>query len=141
MIKRQHLLPVLAVAAVFALPSGARADLMTACAADIGQHCADVDRGRGRIAACLAGHVTDLMPVCRPEVQAATNSRFVPGHVRQIFDPSFRAEIPAVCKPAAASLCPSVTPGDGRMFACLYARTDRVAPNCSAQAEAVLRAN
>jgi hypothetical protein len=61
--------------------------------------------------------------------------------VRKIFDPAFRADLPAACEPAAASLCPGVAPGDGRVFACLYAHTDRVGDACSAEVQATIQAN
>jgi hypothetical protein len=42
---------------------------------------------------------------------------------------------------AAARLCPGVPLGDGRAFACLYARNDRAGQACSSAAQATLKAN
>lgn len=36
-----------------------------ACRIDIGQHCANVQRGGGRILACLQSHSGELTPSCR----------------------------------------------------------------------------
>ena len=138
---RSHaLFPVLALAATLAAPPTiARADLMTACASEVSRYCADVSNGRGRISACLAGQMRRLSPDCRPEVQAVGQSRLTPGFVRKIFNPAFRAPLPKACLAAAARFCPGMTPGEGRIFACLYARSDRVPKACSDAAQATLK--
>jgi hypothetical protein len=133
---------MLALAAALAATAGAaRADVMSACAPEVGQYCGTVTEGRGRVMACLASHTDKLSAACRPEVQAMASSRLVPGHVRRIFDPGFHAAIPAACQTAAAQLCSGVVQGDGRVFACLYAFTDRVGADCTEQAQAALKAN
>jgi hypothetical protein len=122
--------------------TAAKAELLSACAPEVGRYCSDVSQGRGRVMACLAGQIDKLGPACLPELRSATGSLLVPGRVRKIFDPGFRAEVPASCAPAVARYCQGVAPGDGRVFACLYARTDRVGDVCSAEAEAAVeRAN
>ena len=139
---RSSLLAVLALAAALGShASAARADLMTACASEVGRFCADVSRGRGRISACLAGHMNALGPACLPEVQAVARGRLVPRDVRKIFNPAFRAPLPQACVVPAAQVCPGVPTGDGRIFACLYAREDRIGATCSAAAQATLKAN
>jgi hypothetical protein len=135
-------LRMLVLAAARAAAAGpARADVSAACAPEVGQYCSNVTEGRGRVMACLASHSDKLSAACRPEVQAMASSRLVPGHVRKIFDPGFHAAVPAACQTAAAQLCPGVAQGDGRAFACLYAYTDRVGAECTAQAQAALKAN
>jgi hypothetical protein len=42
-----------------------------ACRVDIGQHCANVQRGGGRILACLQGHSGELTPSCRDAMPKA----------------------------------------------------------------------
>lgn len=121
--------------------SAASADLMQACAEEVRAYCADVDQGRGRVSACLASHRDKLGSACRPEVSAVAQSRLVPGNVRKIFNPDFRAELPPTCESAAAQLCPNVEQSDGRIFACLYARTQQVGAACQADAQAVVDAN
>jgi len=129
---------VLAAAAVWpAAP--ARADLMSACAGDIGRMCGDVSKGRGRISACLAAAPATLAPACRAEVQSVANSRLVPRDARRIFDPGFRAALPASCAADFARFCKGIAQGDGRAFACLYARENRIAAACKADTEAELR--
>jgi hypothetical protein len=113
----------------------ARADIMAACGAEIGRFCGDVNEGRGRIAACLIGNDARLGTGCRPEVQAlaarAGRNILVPGEVRRLLDPAFRAELPASCAPDAARLCDGLGPDAAPLLACLYARGDRVAPACT----------
>src|SRR5687767_2561779 len=99
--------------------TAACADLLTACASEITEFCADVDEGDGRVVACLASRWEKLRAGCLSEVQAAAQSPLVPAAARRIFDPTFRADLPPACEAAVSSLCPGVMPGDGRVFACL----------------------
>jgi hypothetical protein len=133
------LLAALALALGLTPAVPARADMMTVCAPEIGQFCADVSRGRGRIAACLVGRSNAISANCLAEVRAAARGPLVPGQARRIFDPSLRATLPQSCAAAAASLCPGVPLGDGRIFACLYARSDRASQTCNNEAQAALR--
>ena len=136
--------PLLRVFAIAAALIGnatvAGADLLPACASEVTEFCADVDQGEGRVAACLAGRWEKLGSGCLPEVQAAAQSPLVPEEARRIFDPAFRADLPPACEAAGANLCPGVTPGDGRVFACLHARISRVADACSAEVQSRLKA-
>jgi hypothetical protein len=113
---------------------------MQACAAEVRAYCADVDQGEGRASACLASHREKLSPACLPEVSALAESLLAPGEVRKIFSPDFRAELPPSCESAAARLCPDVERSDGRVFACLYARSQQVGAACQADAQAVVAA-
>jgi hypothetical protein len=134
------LVPVLALAAVLTVPGApARADLMSACAPEISRYCSAVSQGRGRVSACLAGHMGQLGSACRPEVQAVGQSRLTPGYVRKVFDPAFRAPLPQACAASAAQFCPGMSPGEGRVFACLYAFSNRVPKSCSDAAQAALK--
>jgi hypothetical protein len=139
-LRRNVLLPALALASVLASGTAARADLMTACAPEIGRYCSAVSQGRGRISACLASYMGQLSAACRPEVQAVGQSRLTPGYVRPVFNPAFRAPLPAACTAPAARFCPGMTPGEGRVFACLYAYSDRVGKACADAAQAALKA-
>lgn len=121
--------------------NAASADLMQACAGEIRAHCADVDQGRGRVSACLASNREKLGSACLSEVSAVAESWLVPGNVRKIFASDFRAELPVTCESAAAQLCPNVEQSDGRIFACLYARTQQVGAPCQADVQAVIDAN
>jgi hypothetical protein len=135
------LLPVatLALAALLAQAPGARADLMSACAPEIGRYCSSVSEGRGRVSACLASYMGQLSRACRPEVQAVGNSRLTPGWVRPVFDPAFRAPLPQTCSAPAAEFCPGMKAGEGRVLACLYAHSDKVPKTCSSAAQTALK--
>ena len=127
------LLPALALATVLtAHTTDARADLMTACASEISRYCADVSKGRGRISACLMGQMGRLGSTCRPEVQAVA-----PSYVRNALNSGFRAPLPEACAAPAAQFCPGMR--QGRVFACLYARSDRVPKACFDAAQATLK--
>jgi hypothetical protein len=120
-------------------PAGpARADMMSACAPAIGKFCADVTRGRGRIAACLASQGPALPQDCRAEVSAVRQSPLVPRSARSVLAPGFSTALPPACATAAARFCPGVPSEGGRVLACLYARSDRVDPSCIAAARSAL---
>jgi hypothetical protein len=127
-------------AALLGSATAAGADLLTACASEVTEFCADVDEGYGRVVACLASRSEELRAGCLSEVQAAAQSPLVPEGARRMFDATFRATLPPACEAAATSLCPGVMPGDGRVFACLYARASRVGDACSAEVQATVKA-
>ena len=133
--------PVLALAIVLtAYATDARADIMTTCTSEISKYCADVSEGEGRIVACLVGQMGRLSPACLADVQEQGPN--APDPMRKVFNPAFRAPLPETCAAPAAQFCPGMTPGEGRVFACLYARSDRVPKACSDAAQATLeRAN
>jgi hypothetical protein len=143
---RRFALTAAALAAAFvAAPAPeARADMMSACAADIASLCSDVPNGRGRISACLMGYSDRLSPACGPEVAAvaASGSRniLVPSGVRKALRPGFQAPLPASCDADAANLCSGIPTTQGRIFACLYARDARVSATCSGDIDAALKA-
>lgn len=137
MVRLRVILPVLLALGLPAAP--ARADMMTACAADIQKYCQDVGRGRGRISACLAAEIGRLGAACRPEVEAVMRGPLTPRHVRAALDPAFRVALPQACAAPAKSLCPGIPAGDGRVLACLYARSDRAGKACTAAAQAAMK--
>ena len=128
---------VLALAIVLtAHATDARADIMTTCTSEISKYCADVNEGEGRIVACLVGQMGGLSTACLADVQQ--QGPMAPGTVRMVFNPAFRASLPEACGAPAAQFCPGMRPGEGRVFACLYARSDRVPKACSDAAQAAL---
>ena len=131
------LVAVLAVVAAPALP--ARADLMQTCQPEIQKYCSDVSRGRGRISACLASMMPSLNRACQGDVQGVMASPLTPGYVRRALDPSFTAPMPAACAAPAKQLCPGFPAGSARVFACLYARSDRAGKACNDAATATLK--
>jgi hypothetical protein len=136
-IRGNVLRPVLALATVLtAHATDARADIMATCPSEISRYCSDVNEGEGRIVACLVGQMGRLSPTCLTDVQE--QGAMSPDSVRMIFNPAFRASLPKACAEPAAQFCPDMTPGEGRVFACLYARSDRVPKVCSDAAQAAL---
>ncbi len=138
-----HLFVALAtgLAALALSPAPARANMMATCAPEIASLCPNVREGRGRITACLFSHGEKLGAGCRGEVQAVASSggsRFAPSGVRSMMAPGFAANPPASCQADAGRVCGNVQNGDGRMFACLYAHTDKVSGTCSTDARATL---
>ena len=71
-----------------------------ACAADIKTHCAGVERGEGRIAACVKEHLKDLSQPCQVKIAAlAAGSK--------------------ACVADIKEKCAGVRPGRGRIRECL----------------------
>lgn len=118
---------------------GARAEMMATCAPEIARFCSDVSRGRGRVTACLAGQREAIGPACLAEVEAATRAPGVPKSAGKVLDPGAGAPLPRSCEGAAARVCPGVPEGDARVFACLYAHSDRVSQICISDARKALR--
>lgn len=133
------LLPVLALAAVLGAP--VHADLMSTCAADIGRFCSNIDRGQGRISACLAAYNDRISAACRTEVAGVSRGPLVPRDVRTVMNGNFTAPLPAACTDSANRFCSGVPQGDGRVFACLYANSNRVPQACNTAARATIRGN
>jgi cysteine rich repeat protein len=138
-LRRNVLLPALALATAVSVSATARGDMMTTCASEISRYCSAVTQGRGRISACLASYMGGLSAACRAEVQAVGQSRLTPAWVRPVFNPAFRAPLPAACTSDAARFCPGMSPGEGRVFACLYAFSDRVSRTCGDAAQAAMK--
>ena len=129
---------ILALAiALTAQATDARADVMATCTSEISKYCGDVSRGEGRIVACLLGQKSRLRPACLAKVQEL--ARMSPAFVRMVLDSSFRASLPEACAAPAAQFCPGMTTREGRVFACLYARADRVPKACSDAAQQALK--
>lgn len=116
--------------------------LLSACSADIASLCKGVKKGRGRISACLFAHSSKISTACRPELSKVTSSRtfenMIPPNVLRTNGTVGEAHLRQVCAAEIKSMCASVTPGSGRLLACLYARSNRVSGTCHAQARTVL---
>jgi hypothetical protein len=50
-------------------------EIMQACGADVKAHCANVERGDGRIAKCLKENESKLSAACKEKLQAVANAR------------------------------------------------------------------
>ena len=135
-------------AAVIAMMTGAAgadraaaSGLMAACKADIAKTCPDVAKGKGRITACLIAYDHRLSAGCGKEVRKFSNGRayrkFVPAAMRSGKGPQLEAELRKVCSPDIGRLCPGVKSGNGRILACLYARSGNVGKSCSSAARQI----
>jgi hypothetical protein len=86
-----------------------------ACAGAVWQFCQGVPPGQGRLLTCVAARWNDLSSTCRDAVGAATEKI-------QRFQ--------TACASDAARLCPGVTAGGGKLFACLKLSEDAVSSAC-----------
>jgi len=106
---------VLIIAAALALCApGASAQEKTpagACAADIKAKCAGVERGQGRIAACVKEHLNDLSPACQAKIAAlAAGSK--------------------ACRTDVKEHCADVRRGRGRIRECLRSALANLSDAC-----------
>jgi hypothetical protein len=97
--------------------------LLNACTVDIGQYCAEARRGGRRLIACFFANADRLSPSCRAQMDATPSAQAVLRNYANFLVQSCGAE--------AARLCPDVTPGRGRLAACLGAQQDRLSPACA----------
>ncbi len=67
--------PMAKVADVGAGPAGGRGGAMKACKADVQTYCGGVEKGGGRIKACMKEHVASLSPGCKSALQAMRAAR------------------------------------------------------------------
>jgi hypothetical protein len=98
------------------LPLGA-AGADTPCAADIQKLCSDVAAGGGRIQACLKQNETQVSQACRAKIDVLGQEI---------------KEIALVCRWDIGRLCSDVSPGDGRLAACLNTHASDLSPECKA---------
>ena len=86
-----------------------------ACRADVAKFCNGVQRGGGRIVACLKSHQSELSAGCQ----------------EQFAGPRERVHEPAkACKPDAERFCKGIVPGKGRVAACLKSHEADLSPEC-----------
>ncbi len=107
--------PTFVIAALLAAGSARAAD--DACRADVERLCAGIPQGGGRIAACLKANEAQVSPACKAELASVARK------VREVGE---------ACRDDVQSLCPDVTPGQGKVLACLRANLFSVSPGCQA---------
>lgn len=136
---------VMAIATVLAASStsAARADLMSACQADIATSCSGVPNGRGRISACLFSHSSKLDAACRLAVEAVARQSqsnwLLPASIRSLMGSGTPPAVPAACAADANRVCSDVDAGRDAVLACLYAHSGNVSTDCSTGIEAALK--
>jgi Cysteine rich repeat len=105
---------IVIIVAALTLASGAAAQdrpARGACAADIKTHCAGVERGQGRLAACVKEHLKDLSQPCQLKVAAlAAGSK--------------------ACVADVKEHCKDVRPGRGRIRECLRSALANLSDAC-----------
>lgn len=85
------------------------------CRPDVQRLCQGVQRGGGRIRACLVSHADELSPVCR---QAA-------GQLQ-----AYRDAVHPGCRADVQRLCQGIEKGGGRILACLQTHPGQLTPAC-----------
>jgi hypothetical protein len=87
------------------------------CASDVHRFCPRTPRGGGRVLECLAPYLgrRELSSNCESAVAEAIDRW---------------AAFADACSDDAASLCPNVQAGGGRMFLCLRSQSGRLSSRC-----------
>jgi hypothetical protein len=88
------------------------------CAADQKKLCAGVEPGEGRIINCMKEHEADLSPACKQKL-AAKKGEWMEKH-----------PVMAACKADKDRLCAGMTPGDGKLMACMKEHSSEVSEAC-----------
>lgn len=101
------------VLSLLALPLSAHAE--DACKPDAEKFCKDIPPGGGRVIACLKSHESELSPAC--------TERLAEGKARM-------ERVREACKPDVEKFCKGISPGDGRIAACLKSHDSELAPAC-----------
>ena len=92
-------------------------ELGEGCADDIQSLCADVKPGAGNVLRCLNASYFSLTPGCQEIVKGAREKM---------------AEFQKACGKDAKTLCKGISPGQGRILACLESRKADLSPKCQA---------
>ena len=111
----------------------AAAEMMEICSSAIRTYCPSVTVGRGRVTACLYAHQEKLAAGCRAEVETIAGRARLPDPA-----PAQSAGVKAACSREMTRHCGNVVGGDGKILACLYARSNTVSENCGDTIDLVL---
>ncbi len=88
------------------------------CQPDVQRLCQGVQRGGGRIRACLVAHAAELSPACS---QAG-------GQLQ-----AYRESVHPGCRADVQRLCQGTEKGGGRILACLQSHPGQLSPACQEQ--------
>jgi hypothetical protein len=86
-----------------------------ACKGEVKTLCADVKRGEGRIMQCLKQHEENLSPECHAMLKDGTERMHA---------------MAEDCHGDVENVCKDVSPGDGRVIACLKRNEGKLSPRC-----------
>jgi hypothetical protein len=89
----------------------AQSAAMKACAGDVKSLCAGIQRGDGRVKACIKSHVGDVSAPCQAILLKA-------------------AAISKVCGADVKTACAEVKPGGGRIEACTKSHLSEISDPC-----------
>lgn len=90
-------------------------DILKPCHEDVRKFCAKVKSGEGRISKCLKDHEADLSQACK-------------SHLRTMF--AHMQEAREACSEDAKKLCKDMSPGHGRIVACLKQHESELSDAC-----------
>jgi hypothetical protein len=99
------------------------AKLESACAKDIKKYCKTVTPGEGRLIYCMQAHEDKISPECTYELEESLAS------VQASADELKNAI--AACKAEITGVCGKVTPGQGRVAACLIENKSTASKDCA----------
>lgn len=86
------------------------------CIEDVKKFCGNVERGGGRILACLNEHSKEISPSCK-ETLASTRRRL--------------AALNETCGADMDKFCSGVQSGGGRLLGCLRGHSGELSPRCA----------
>jgi Golgi apparatus protein 1 len=90
-----------------------------ACRADVGQFCADVEKGNGRVFDCLDTHSVELSTSCQAEITKVSLAR------TQV------QAVTAACRADIGRLCQGVPRQASAILQCLQAHESELSPDCT----------
>ena len=100
-----------------------------ACGEDIKNVCGDVERGEGRIKACVQENFEQLSPQCQATLKKAKRGK--KQGKRQGKQGKRRAAHKAACGDDVQRLCGDVERGEGRLKACMQENADALSDQCA----------
>jgi len=86
------------------------AEFKAACGGDVAKHCQNVQRGEGRVLACLAAKEAELAPACKTLMQPLLSMPAAPEATPATAPPAAPAAPPAAAPPATAAPAPATPP-------------------------------
>ena len=99
-------------------------DVLKACEADIKTYCSQVTLGDGRLLACMYAHEDKISPECDVAIaDAADQLDWFLSSVREALE---------TCAPDIQKHCADVEAGQGRIYACLRIKKDKIGDDCKA---------
>ncbi len=112
-------LSIISLAFAAAITAGPAGDMdhKGVCRADVEKFCKDIKPGGGRIMACLKSHEAELSEPCKEHMAMAREKM---------------KEFHAACKADSKKFCSGITPGKGRIAACLKSHEAELSEPCKA---------